>query len=200
MAEQERPSRPLPDLRASDAEREHAADVVRRAGGAGRLTVDELDERLGAVYAARTHGELERLLEDIAPAGDRPSPITVRRGDEGTRWIVSIMSGSDRKGRWRVGRQCTVVNVMGGSELDLNDAELADDVVEIRVLAIMGGATIRIPDGLNVEVSEFALLGGNNVEVGETSPDAHGPLVRIRLLSLMGGTDVRRGRKRQKRR
>ena len=42
---------PHPELRASDADRERAADTLRRAAGVGRLTMDELDERLNAAYA-----------------------------------------------------------------------------------------------------------------------------------------------------
>jgi hypothetical protein len=37
-----------PELRASDAERERTADQLRYAAGEGRLTVEELDERLNA--------------------------------------------------------------------------------------------------------------------------------------------------------
>ena len=43
-----------PTLRASDAEREHHAELLREHAAQGRLTVDELDERLDRVYAART--------------------------------------------------------------------------------------------------------------------------------------------------
>ncbi len=193
--------RPLPDLRASDADRERAAETLRRAGGIGQLDVDELGERLEAVYAARTCGELERLLSDLAPVGsDRPaSAVPVRPGNEGTRWVVSVMGGSDRKGRWRVGRSCTVVNVMGGSDLDLNDAELAAEVVEMRVFSLMGGSDVWVPEGLNVEVSEFAFMGGNELRVEDARTDPGGPLLRLRLVSVMGGTTVRRGRKRSRR-
>jgi hypothetical protein len=48
-----------PDTFASDAEREAVADRLRVAAGEGRLTADELGDRLGVVYSARTHGELE---------------------------------------------------------------------------------------------------------------------------------------------
>jgi hypothetical protein len=109
------------------------------------------------------------------------------------------MSGRDRKGRWRVGRRCNVVNVMGGADLDLNDAELADDYVEMTVFSLMGGADIRVPEGLNVEVSEFAFMGGNTINLGTELPDPGGPVLRLRLLSIMGGTDVKRGRKLSKR-
>jgi DUF1707 SHOCT-like domain len=191
------PEAPHPDVRASDAERERTADQLRHAAGEGRLTVDELDERLGAAYAARTRGELERLVADVAaPVVTGDAGVTVRRdGDEGTRHLISIMGGTDRKGWWRVGRRCLSVNVMGGSDLDLNDAELADDVVELTVVSVMGGADIHVPDGLNVEVSDFAFMGGNDVVLGNPRPTPGGPTLRLKLISVMGGTDVRRGRK-----
>jgi len=116
-------------------------------------------------------------------------------GEGGTRWLVAIMSGHDRKGRWRVGRHLKVINVMGGSSLDLNDAELADDVVEMTVVAVLGGADIRVPEGLNVELTDFAILGGNDSDLGVERPDPGGPTLRLRVISILGGTDVKRGRK-----
>ena len=59
-----------PALRASDAERERAADALRHAAGDGRLTMEELDERLHSAYEAQTRAELERLVADIAVPGD----------------------------------------------------------------------------------------------------------------------------------
>ena len=187
-----------PELRASDAERERTADQLRHAAGEGRLTVEELDERLNAAYAARTRGELEQLVGDVAvpvtTTGD--SGLTVKRGgDPGTKRLISIMGGTDRKGWWRVARQCLSLNIMGGADLDLNDAELADDVVELTVFSLMGGADIYVPEGLNVEVSDVAIMGGNDVALGNPAPTPGGPTLRLRLISIMGGTDVKRGRK-----
>jgi hypothetical protein len=96
-------------LRASDAEREQAAEILRQAAGDGRIDVDELDERLHAVYVSRTKAELEPLTADVIPA--RPQPpagregVTVRPGGGGTSSVISIMGGNDRSGRWRVARQ-----------------------------------------------------------------------------------------------
>ena len=191
----------LPELRASDADREHHAEVLRKAAGEGRLTMDELDERLTTVYASRTHNELQRLIADVVVPGDHAHPGTrtnrmpVRRGEEGANWLVAIMSGRERKGRWLVGRNLKVINIMGGSDLDLNDAELVDEVVTITVVALMGGADIRVPDGLNVELTDFAFMGGNSSNLGEERPDPGGPTLRLKVISIMGGTDVKRGRK-----
>jgi hypothetical protein len=206
------PPEPLPPaLRASDADREQVADRLRTAAGEGRLTVDELDERLQLAYAARTWAALEPLLSDLpeehapyTPA--RPVPhMSVRPGEGGARWLVAIMGGraalprpaasSPLRSRWRVARRCTVVNVMGGSDLDFNEAELADEVVEMTVVSLMGGSEIHVPDGLNVELSEFALMGGNDVKLGDPLPSSRGPVLRLHLVSIMGGTALRRGRK-----
>ena len=188
----------LPDIRATDADRERTVTVLRTSGANGQLTVDELGERVEAAYAARTRGELERLVEDLGDTRARPTDLPVRPGEDGTRWVVSVMGGSDRKGHWRVGRSVTVLNLMGGSNLDLNDAEFAADVVEMRVYSLMGGSDIRVPEGLNVEVSEFAFMGGNDIGRGNTQPDDGGPLLRLKMISIMGGSSLKRGRRKSR--
>ena len=196
----------LPELRASDAEREQAADVLRIAASEGRLNVEELEDRLSVAYGATTRFELERLIADVSPerlgqgraiavpraAG---SGLTVKEGPGGSRWVISIMGGHDKRGRWRVSPRCTVLSIMGGSSIDLNDAELADRLTEINVYSFMGGSEIRVPHGVNVQMSEFAFMGGNDVQVGEEDAPAGAPTIRIRMVAFMGGSSVRRGRK-----
>jgi Domain of unknown function (DUF1707) len=199
------PNDALPELRASDAEREQAADVLRVAASEGRLNVDELEDRLGSVYNTRTRAELDRLVADVNPdrlrhgqanaAPGRRGGLTVNEGTGGDRWVISIMSGHERRGRWRIGRRCTVLNLMGGSEIDLNDAELADPVTQLNVYSIMGGGEVRVPHGVEVQVTNFALMGGNGVKLGDEMTPAGGPIIRIRLVSIMGATGVLRGRK-----
>jgi Domain of unknown function (DUF1707) len=63
-----------PAQRASDSERESVADRLRTAAAEGRLDPDELDERVGQVYAARTHGELARLTADLPVPAPAPAP------------------------------------------------------------------------------------------------------------------------------
>ena len=55
-------------LRASHADRARVTDVLRGAFGAGRLTRDELDARIGQASTARTYAELGTLTADL-PAG-----------------------------------------------------------------------------------------------------------------------------------
>ena len=204
--------RPVPDLRASDADRERAVITLGRAAGDGRLDVDELEERLQLAYAARTHAELDALLADVGGAiqGDlaaarAPAPSSASRARVvasaagGTSWIVSIMGGNQRTGRWRVAERCNVVNFMGGAELDLHDVELSDQVTVINVYTLMGGFEIRVPNGVDVQISKFAFMGGHEVKLGSEPPPPGAPLIRIRLWTMMGGGEVRRGRKKRDR-
>ena len=76
-------SHPDRAVRASDAEREDVSRQLGAHAAAGRLTPEELGERLDAAYAARTHGELMRLLEDLpaapVPRGEDPARAVARR-------------------------------------------------------------------------------------------------------------------------
>jgi hypothetical protein len=199
-----RPSAERPQLRASDAEREQTAETLRHAMGEGRLSVEELEERLRAAYTVPTVRELELLVADVttpaavggtAVSPARASGLSVREGPGGDRWVVSVMSGHERKGRWRIAGRCTVLNVMGGSEIDLNDVELSESVTQLNVYSVMGGGEVRVPDGVNVEVSNVAIMGGNDVKLGDEVVPPGGPVIRIRLVSIMGGCGVVRGRK-----
>ncbi len=75
----------LPLLRASDSDREEVADRLRRATSEGRLTGDELEERLEALYAARTYGDLDALVADL--------PVACSQGQPGLRirpWVGAV--------------------------------------------------------------------------------------------------------------
>lgn len=173
-----------PEIRASDAERDAALGVLREAVAEGRLTLEELGERTGAALAARTRPELELVTADL-PAVPAAPP------GRGTRWLVGLLGGDDRAGRWRIAPRCTVVNVMGGCDLDLREAIVEAPETVITVWSLMGGSDVIVPEGVAVEMGGFALLGGNDLKVGGPPPPEGAPVVRVRAFSLLGGTDVR---------
>jgi hypothetical protein len=78
-----------PRLRASDADRERTAQLLREHHAVGRLTAEEFEDRLEQVFQARRLGELDALLADLPAidlyqlpsAGIRPT----RRGGSGPR-------------------------------------------------------------------------------------------------------------------
>ncbi|HKT04141.1 MAG TPA: DUF1707 domain-containing protein [Rugosimonospora sp.] len=99
------------DLRAADADRQFVADRLRDALNEGRLSLGEYDDRLKQAYAAKTYGDLDRLLGDlptvvgpqqsqVVPAGPRPAPPQQRPSQQQPApargrmagWLVGVWS------------------------------------------------------------------------------------------------------------
>jgi hypothetical protein len=183
-------------MRVSDSDREGAADVLREAAGQGRITMDELDERLALAYAAKTYADLAAVTRDLPGPAQAPSavqPVMAGRigGTPRSKFSVAIMSGARRMGRWVVPRNYVGVAVMGGIELDLREAQFSEPEVTIHAYTLMGGIEITVPEDVDVDVSGFAFMGGfDHNASGPGVPGA--PRVRILGFALMGGVDVRR--------
>jgi hypothetical protein len=200
---------PQPDrrqLRVSDADREQAAEVLRQAAGDGRITFDELDQRLEAAYAARTYGDLTEVTADLPAPGSPPpgpAPGTLATapgtfpaarigGEPGSGMSVAILGGVNRGGTWVVPPRHSVVAVLGGVQLDLRTARFSQREVTIDVFTLMGGVDIIVGDDVDVDVSGFGIMGGFDHRA--SGPGLTGaPRVRVVGLALMGGVNVRRG-------
>ena len=187
MAGEQRPA-----LRISDAERERAVRTLGEHHAVGRLTYDEFVERMDLAYEARTHEQLDVLTADL------PEAPAVRAQPQKRRWLVSVMGGNERAED--VARDETViVDVMGGSDLDLRGASFPAGEAAVTAIAIMGGSTIWVPEGARVELSGLALMGGNSNRVAKDAASS-GPIIRVQAWSLFGGVDVRSGSRRRERR
>jgi uncharacterized protein DUF1707/cell wall-active antibiotic response 4TMS protein YvqF len=195
------PAVPEPSsMRASDADRERVANVLREAAGDGRLTMDELDERLDAVYAAKTYAELEPITHDLPDSGATYVPAAApaanldpgRFGGEPTsHGAVAIMGGFTRKGDWTVPKEFTAFMFMGGGEIDLREARFAEREVAIHIVAIMGGCEIIVPEDATIRVTGIGVMGAfDHSGSGAGSPD--GPVITVNGVAFMGGVDVKR--------
>jgi hypothetical protein len=193
-------------VRASDAERDAVVGRLNQAVGEGRLTMDEFSERLELAYAARTRGDLDPLLRDL-PADDAGAVPAVTTGTavagggsqrKDTHWNISPIGGIRHRGRWRVPRHTIAIGVLGGVDVDLGEAELAAPEVMITKVSIIGGVSVRVPPGMRVEVSNFSILGGRDMNLG--GPLArNAPVLRIRSFSIIGGVNVRESRNKRNR-
>jgi len=193
------PLAPSPTAEAGEAQREYVVQRLSDAFAADRISVDELDARLGMVYRATSLQQLGQLLEDPSnPGWSLEKPLPGARvaqefavPDRGVGF--AFMGGFERGKGWVLPRHFKAMAVMGGVELDLRDARFAPGVSEIEVFAFWGGIEIIVPDGVRVESVGMAVMGGISVTSGETSlddPDA--PVLRISGLALMGGVEVSR--------
>jgi hypothetical protein len=178
-----------------DALCEHFANDV--------MPVEEFERRVEAVHRAQTVDELKELLQDLpggnlpAVPGSAPTPaarpkprVTDAAHVKEQEFIVAVMGGSMRKGRWTPARSNVAISIMGGTHLDFRDAALGPGVTMVKVFAMMGGVEIVVPPGVNVESNGIGIMGGFDhvPEYEEHDPDA--PTLRISGLALMGGVDI----------
>jgi hypothetical protein len=188
-------------LRVSDADREQAAEVLRKAAGDGRITFDELDERLASAYAARTYGDLASVTHDlpepgpVPPADIAPSPgqFPAARigGTPGPAVSVAVMSEAHRTGPWVVPPTYSAVAIMGAIRLDLRDARFSQPEVTIQTFTLMGGVDIIVGEDVEIDVAGFGFMGTfDHRAAGPGVPGA--PRVRIVGFALMGGVNVKR--------
>ncbi|MCX5169301.1 DUF1707 SHOCT-like domain-containing protein [Streptomyces antibioticus] len=207
------------DLRASDADRERVAEILRDALAEGRLDMSEFEERLEQTYQARTYGELTPITRDLPAPGVTPPPVVSLRkdaavdggrdedwsgrivgGEGSSTWAVAVMSGFQRRGRWTVPRRFNCFAFWGGGELDLREANFADGEVVINCVAIMGGMQIVVPPGVEVVVRGIGVMGGFDQREAGIPGDPGAPRVVVTGFAFWGGVGVERKQTRAARR
>ncbi|MGA5900586.1 DUF1707 SHOCT-like domain-containing protein [Streptomyces venetus] len=200
----------VPDLRASDADRERVAEILRDALAEGRLDMAEFEERLDATYQARTYGELAPITRDLPAAGVTAASVSLTKepatttaggagwpgrivgGEGSSTWAVAVMSGFQRKGRWTMPRKFTCFAFWGGGEIDLREANFADREVEINAIAIMGGVDVIVPPGVEVVVRGIGVMGGFDHQEEGVPGEPGAPRVVITGFAFWGGVGVQR--------
>ena len=185
-------SEPDDSLRVSDAERD---EVVRSLGdhaAVGRLTLDELEDRSGRALTAKTRGELATLTSDLPREAGQAGSGLVPSGKKPVRWMVAILSGSRRRGRFRVVGSINSVAIMGGNEIDLREAEIEGGELTVNLIAFMGGAEVYVPDSVELDVGGFSFMGGHEEVGSERLPRPGAPLIRIRVYNVMAGASIYR--------
>ncbi|MEZ0091149.1 DUF1707 domain-containing protein [Streptacidiphilus sp. EB129] len=186
---------PADHLRASDADRERVAEALREAFAEGRLSAEEHSERIDAVYAAKTHGELAPLTRDL-PSHRSANPAARREPDSGPQPatqpddLVAIFGGAERKGRFRAGRSLRAVAVFGGVEIDLTEATFDAPELVIDCKAVFGGIEIRVPPHVTLRGGGAGIFGGFEVRQQEgAEPGA--PVVTVRGKAVFGGVEAK---------
>src|SRR5215467_100693 len=184
-------------MRVGDTDREQAANVLREAAGQGRISMDELDERLELAYAAKTYADLAAVTHDLPQAGTALSPAGAAPaagrigGTPRNKFSIAIMSGARRMGAWVLPSRYVAVAVMGGIELDLREARFSEPEVTVHAYTLMGGIQITVPEDIEVDVSGIAFMGGfDHNASGPGVPGA--PRLKVIGFAMMGGVDVKR--------
>ncbi|MCE3550380.1 DUF1707 domain-containing protein [Pseudonocardia sp. RS11V-5] len=184
---------PRPEIRISDADRERAAARLHTALGEGRITVAELEERLGAVYAARYASDLVPPLADLPGEPLDVMQPTALSTPVGPPMVLRTGMGTLRRtGRWVVPARLRVHSTMGSVLLDFTDAELTHPVIEVELELGAGSARLLVPDNATADVD--GLVAGMGTIRSKVSAAARrgAPHFRVYGRAGMGSVIVRR--------
>ncbi|MFE7135890.1 DUF1707 domain-containing protein [Streptomyces sp. NPDC057638] len=192
-------------LRASDADRDRIADILRDALAEGRLDAEEHSERIDAVYRAKTVGELQPIVQDLPArsASGSPSPYDAYASYTSdaepaaeAENLTAIFSTSTRKGRWRVGPRTKAFALFGNIEIDLTEALFEQRTTVIDATTVFGNVEIRVPENITLRGNGSGVFGNFEVRALEAAePDA--PVVAVNGYSVFGNVEAkpRRGRR-----
>ncbi|PZT68669.1 hypothetical protein DN402_12900 [Streptomyces sp. SW4] len=186
------------ELRASDADRDRIADMLREALAEGRLTADEHAERVEGVLAAKTVGELDVFVRDLpaahrgpaprVPAPARPAADALPAVADDN--VVAVFSAAVRKGRWRAGRRIHAYAVFGSVEIDLSEAMFEYQQVVVKAFSVFGSVEIRVPENVSLRGTGGGVLGAFEVDTLD-SDEPEAPVVYVDGWAVLGSVEAR---------
>jgi len=147
-------------LRASHEDRDRVVELLRVAAGDGRLTAEELDERVEVALTARTYGELASLVKDLPAQGQAvgapappPEPKELVRIDCGGSTV-------NRDGPWVVPRRMEVRVASGSVILDFTNAVITQPSLQIDAEIHTGTLTLITKPGIVVDTDDVSVRYG----------------------------------------
>lgn len=173
------------ELRVSDADRNGTLRRLHNAVALGLIDIEEFDERSSRVSQARTHGELDTLVDDLP----RPGAIVTSAADrvELRGWAGSLK----RQGEWIVPTRLAIVRRLGSVELDLTKARFAGPVVVIELDMVRGSVDIRLPEGASASIDDVGVYVGSARDRRKDPPAEGAPHVVLTGRVVLGSVDIR---------
>ena len=174
----------------SHEDRDQVAEALRVAAGDGRLTADELDERLERALTARTYDDLAALLTDLPTTGTALAPMPGNPALESTGQgtplpgpLAAVLSGgvapvplpgpakelikihvasahSERVGRWTVPARMDLKASSGHITLDFTEAVITQQTLHIDAEVKSGHLILVTKPGIVVDVDEVSVRSG----------------------------------------
>ncbi len=182
MTDREQPGRDVPGsagagtgghggLRVSHEDRDQVAEALRVAAGDGRLTGDELDDRLERALTARTYDDLAGLVADLPAAGTSlvplPGAVTAalpgRAGAGPVKELIRIHMTSahdTRDGRWRVPERMDLKVTSGSIKLDFTEAVITQPTLHIDAEVKSGHLVLVTRPGIEVDLDDVSVRSG----------------------------------------
>ncbi|MEV5510050.1 DUF1707 SHOCT-like domain-containing protein [Streptomyces orinoci] len=166
-----------------DDDRDRAVERLQQAYTEGRLSHEEMEERLQQALTAKTESELGRALASL------PAERV------GTTATIAAASGRiSRRGAWQVPRNLKVTSACGRVRLDLSRAVFEDSVVDIELQLGTGRASITVPRDAVVDVGGLR-TGWKDLHYRPARhPGSGGPVIRISGAMGFGRLKIRHAR------
>jgi Domain of unknown function (DUF1707)/Cell wall-active antibiotics response 4TMS YvqF len=161
------------DVRASDAERDATVDRLRTAAAEGRLTLEELSDRIAGAAAAEMRSDLLPLTSDL--------PTTAVSGRTFKTAAVRGVGDVKRSGVWAVPAENTFRTWFGTIKLDLRQAQISGFETHIHARAFFGNVVLLVPEGVEVELKA-------RTQIARTKQPATPPAPGAPRIVLTGGT------------
>jgi hypothetical protein len=152
------------DVRASDADRDATVNRLREAAAEGRLTLEELTDRIEAAANAVMRSDLVPLTSDL-PA---TAAVGVATQSAGVRGVGDVK----RSGPWTVPAETSFRTWFGHIKLDLRQAQISATETHIHARALCGNVDLLVPEGVEVEVQARTQVGRTNLQASSGMPGA----------------------------
>jgi hypothetical protein len=182
------------ELRASHADRDQVVELLRVAAGDGRLSAEELDDRLERALTARTYAELAALTADLpaTPGAAVVPPGAVSAMPKDLIRIHVHGSSASRDGRWVVPKELDVKVRGGAVTLDFTEAVITQPLLRITAEVRGGGLRLITRPGIVVDAGDISLHGGS-----VTLPEPPGPgdpvQLRVEIAGSVHGAGITAG-------
>jgi hypothetical protein len=193
-------------LRVSHEDRDQVAEALRVAAGDGRLTADELDERLERALTARTYDDLAVLVADLPtlgtavapmPGTQLPGPLAAVPAPPKELVKIHVSSGhSERVGRWAVPARMDLKVTSGHIKVDFTEAVITQPALHIDAEVRSGHILLVTRPGIAVDLDDVSVRSGQ-VKVRAPWGDSVPVFLRVTVAGTCGsGHIVARPRRR----
>jgi uncharacterized protein DUF1707/cell wall-active antibiotic response 4TMS protein YvqF len=176
------------DVRASDAERDATMNRLRQTAAEGRLTLEELTDRIEAAADAVTRADLVRLTSDL-PA---TAAAAIAAQPAGIRGVGDVK----RAGPWTVPADNSLRTWFGNMKLELRQAQISAPETHIDARALFGNVDLLVPEGVEVDMQARTQVGRTNLQANPGIPGA--PRIVLTGGTFFGDIKVRHRRLRDK--
>ena len=174
------------ELRASHEDRDRVVELLRVSAGDGRLTGDELDERLELAMTARTYGELAKLVADL-PADGSVASVPALQAPR-AKDVVRLDTGSGhtiRNGRWVLPQRIEARVRSGHLKLDFTQAVITQPSLQLDAEVRSGHVILITRPGIVVDTDDVVVRSGHIQVRAPWGPDVP-EVLRIEVSGKIG--------------